>query len=57
MRLHFAWVEENAPNTIRWDPPFPSRACKPSSLENSKIEKMLALNQQVDKILLDLNVA
>jgi hypothetical protein len=37
---------------VRWDPPFPSRACKPSSLENSKIEKLSVLNQQVDKILL-----
>jgi hypothetical protein len=42
---------------LRWDPPFPSRACKPSSIENSKIEKLSALNQQVGKILLFLDVA
>jgi hypothetical protein len=25
---------------LRWNPPFQSKACKPSSLENSKIEKL-----------------
>jgi hypothetical protein len=42
---------------LRWDPPFPSRVCKPSNLENSKIEKLSTANQQVGKILLALDVA
>jgi hypothetical protein len=41
---------------VRWDPLQPKRACKPNSLENSNIEKLWALNQQLSKILLVLVV-
>jgi hypothetical protein len=41
---------------LRWISPFPSRACKPSSLENSNIEKLWAMNEQLSKILLVLVV-
>jgi hypothetical protein len=56
-RVHNALLRALCHCALRWDPPFPSRAYKPSSLEDSKIEKLLALNQQVGKILLDLDVA
>jgi hypothetical protein len=39
------------------DPLQPNRACKPDSLENSNIEKLWVLNQQLSKILLVLVVA
>jgi hypothetical protein len=42
---------------IRWDTPQPNRTCKPDSLENSNIEKLSALNQQLCKIPLVLVVA
>jgi ubiquitin C len=42
---------------LRWDPPFQSWTCETRSLENSKIEKLPALNQQVHKILLLRDVA
>jgi hypothetical protein len=35
---------------LRWDTLQPNRACKPDSLENSNIEKLSALNQQLSKI-------
>jgi hypothetical protein len=44
------------PNTIRWDILQPNRACKLDSLENSNIEKLSTLNQQMGKILLVLVV-
>jgi hypothetical protein len=44
-------------NAIRWEAPYLNRACKPNSLENSNIEKLWALNQQLSTILLVLVIA
>jgi hypothetical protein len=43
--------------TVRWDTLQLNRACKLDSLENSNIEKLSALNQQLGKILLVLVIA
>ena len=42
---------------MKWKALFLSRACKLNSLENSNIEKLWALNQQLNKILLVVDVA
>jgi hypothetical protein len=39
-------------SALRWNTIQPNTACKPDNLENSNIEKLLALNQQLGKIII-----
>jgi hypothetical protein len=40
------------PTVIRWEAPHPNRPYSLNNQENSNIEKLWTLNQQLDKILL-----